>query len=33
MSDRKHFEIVCPNTHEQSVSFTREEFERKMKSG
>jgi hypothetical protein len=33
MSARQAFEIVCPNTHNQTVSFTREEFEDKLKSG
>lgn len=27
------FEIVCPNNHNQTVSFTREEFEKKLQSG
>jgi hypothetical protein len=27
------FEIICPNNHEQSVSFTRDEFEHELKSG
>ena len=33
MSDRQKFEIVCPNTHEQTVTFTREEFENTLRSG
>ena len=33
MSDRMDFEIVCPNDHEQTVSFSREEFETELKSG
>lgn len=32
MSARLDFEIVCPNNHNQTVSFTREEFEDKLKS-
>jgi len=33
MSDRLEFEIVCPNTHNQTVAFTRDEFEDALKSG
>jgi hypothetical protein len=33
MSDRIEFEIVCPNDHDQTVSFTEEEFEKALKSG
>ena len=33
MSDRLDFEIVCPNDHDQTVAFNREEFETKLKSG
>jgi hypothetical protein len=33
MSDRIDFEIVCPNDHNQTVSFSREEFEGTLKSG
>ena len=33
MSERVDFEIVCPNDHEQTVTFSREEFEAKLKSG
>lgn len=33
MSDRMDFEIVCPNDHEQTVTFSREEFEGQLKSG
>jgi hypothetical protein len=32
MSDRTEFEIVCPNNHNQTVSFTQEEFEGALKS-
>lgn len=32
MSDRIQFEIVCPNNHNQSVSFTREELEDRLKA-
>lgn len=32
MSDRLDFDIVCPNNHNQAVSFTREEFEDKLKA-
>lgn len=27
------FEIVCPNNHDQTVRFTRDEFEEMLKSG
>jgi hypothetical protein len=27
------FDIVCPNNHNQTVSFNREEFEEALKSG
>ena len=33
MSDRIDFEIVCPNDHNQTVAFSREEFEETLKSG
>jgi hypothetical protein len=33
MSDRLQFDIVCPNNHDQIVSFTKEEFEEQLKSG
>jgi hypothetical protein len=33
MSDRMDFEIVCPNDHEQTVTFSRAEFEAELKSG
>jgi hypothetical protein len=33
MSDRMDFEIVCPNDHDQTVTFSREEFEEALKSG
>jgi hypothetical protein len=33
MSDRIDFEIVCPNNHNQTVSFTHDEFEDALKSG
>ena len=33
MSKRLDFEIVCPNDHDQTVTFTREEFEKALKSG
>ena len=33
MSDRMDFEIVCPNNHDQTVTFSREEFETELKSG
>ena len=33
MSDRVDFDIDCPNNHDQTVTFTREEFEEVLKSG
>ena len=33
MSERVDFEIVCPNNHNQTVTFSHEEFERELKSG
>ena len=33
MAERLDFEIECPNNHDQTVSFTREEFEADLKSG
>jgi hypothetical protein len=33
MSDRIDFEIVCPNDHDQTVTFSEEQFEKELKSG
>ena len=33
MSDRIDFEIVCPNDHNQTVTFNHKEFEAELKSG
>lgn len=33
MSDSVDFEIVCPNNHNKTVTFTKQEFEEKLKSG
>ena len=33
MNGRIDFEIVCPNDHNQTVTFTRDEFEAELKSG
>jgi hypothetical protein len=33
MSDRMDFEIVCPNDHNQTVTFSQREFEEELKSG
>jgi hypothetical protein len=33
MSDRMDFEIVCPNDHEQTITFSGEQFEAELKSG
>ena len=32
MSDRLQFETVCPNNHNQTVTFTRKEFEAALES-
>lgn len=32
VTGRLEFEIVCPNNHNQSVSFTREELEDRLKA-
>lgn len=32
MSEAHEFEVVCPNNHNQSVSFTREQFDDALKS-
>jgi hypothetical protein len=32
MSDRIDFEIVCPNNHDQKVTFSKGEFENLLKS-
>jgi hypothetical protein len=33
MSDRMDFEVVCPNDHDQTVTFSQEAFEKALKSG
>jgi len=33
VSERLDFDIVCPNNHDQTVTFTQEEFEDALKSG
>jgi hypothetical protein len=33
MSDRIDFEIVCPNDHAHTVTFSQDEFEAALKSG
>lgn len=33
MNDRLEFDAVCPNNHNQTVTFTQDEFERALKSG
>jgi len=33
MTDRLDFDITCPNNHDQTVTFSREEFEAALKSG
>jgi hypothetical protein len=32
MSDHLKFETVCPNNHDQTLTFTKEEFEDALKS-
>jgi hypothetical protein len=32
MSERIDFEIVCPNDHDQTVTFSQDEFEKALKS-
>jgi len=32
MTDRMEFETVCPNNHNQTVSFSRTQFEEALKS-
>jgi len=32
MSDRLEFDTVCPNNHDQTLIFSREEFEAALKS-
>jgi DNA polymerase III sliding clamp (beta) subunit (PCNA family) len=32
MSKRMDFEIVCPNDHDQTVTFSQDEFEKALKS-
>ena len=33
MNDRLEFDTVCPNNHNQTVTFSREGFEEALKSG
>ena len=33
MSERLDFDIFCPNNHDQTASFSQEEFEELLKSG
>ena len=33
MNDRLDFDVVCPNNHNKAVTFSKEEFEEKLKSG
>jgi hypothetical protein len=33
MNERVDFEIVCPNNHNQTVTFSKQEFEDSLKSG
>jgi len=33
VSEPMDFEIVCPNDHDQTITFTQQEFEATLKSG
>jgi hypothetical protein len=33
VSDRLDFNVVCPNNHNQTVTFSQEEFEEALKAG
>jgi hypothetical protein len=33
MSQRLDFDTVCPNNHNQTLTFNQEEFEKELKSG
>jgi len=33
MSDRDGVEVVCPNNHNQTVTYSQKDFERVLKSG
>jgi hypothetical protein len=33
MNDRLEFDTVCPNNHNQTVTFSRKEFEEVLESG
>jgi hypothetical protein len=33
LSDRIDFDVVCPNNHDQTVTFSKEGFEHALKSG
>ena len=33
MNDRLEFDIVCPNNHNQTVTFSQTEFDESLKSG
>jgi hypothetical protein len=33
LSDRIDFDVVCPNNHDQTVTFSKEGFEEALKSG
>ena len=33
MNDRLEFDIVCPNNHNQTVTFSQPEFDEALKSG
>lgn len=33
MSNRMHFDVVCPNNHNQTITFSQENFEKTLTSG
>lgn len=33
MSDRLDLDVVCPNNHNQTITFSQEDFEAALKSG
>lgn len=33
MTDRLKFDVVCPNNHNQTVTYSKDEFEQTVKSG
>lgn len=33
MNNRLEFDVVCPNNHNKAITFSKEEFEKTLKSG